>query len=29
MEYAAFVFGVFGLLAYLEAASLKKRVKIL
>ena len=29
MEYAAFVFGVFGLLAYLEAASLKKRVKML
>ena len=27
MEYAAFAFAIFGLLAYLEAASLKKRVK--
>ena len=29
MEYAAFVFGIFGLLAYLEAFSLKKKVKML
>ena len=29
MEYAAFVFGIFGLLAYLEASSLKKRIKAL
>ncbi len=26
MEYAAFVFGIFGLMAYLETASLKKRI---
>ena len=29
MEYAAFVFGIFGLFAYLEASSLKKRIKAL
>ena len=27
MEYVAFVFGIFGLMAYLEASSLKKKVK--
>lgn len=26
MEYAAFVFGIFGLMAYLEMTSLKKRI---
>ena len=26
MEYVGFVFGIFGLLAYLQCASLKKRV---
>ena len=26
MEYAAFVFGIFGLFAYLQSSSLKKRV---
>ena len=29
MEYAAFVFGIFGLFAFLESSSLKNRVKAL
>ncbi len=29
MEYAAFVFGIFGMLAYLEISELKKRVRLL
>ena len=29
MEYAAFVFAIFGLMAYLQVTSLKKRVKAL
>lgn len=29
MEYVGFIFGIFGLLAFLEASSLKKRVAVL